>query len=65
MASCHFGGPRDSFSGDLKAQGQDAIDSNWSVTGYYGHIFGGDVIRGSFPGSSHFNFAFIENVLSF
>ena len=53
------------FGKVFEVQATRTMSTHWSVTGYYGHIFGDGVIRGSFPGSSHFNFAFIENVLSF
>ncbi len=54
-----------SFGNVFEVQASHTINSHWSVSGYYGHIRGSNVVRGNFPGSDKFNFAYFENVLKF
>ena len=58
-------GGETAFGKALEVQATRTINRHWSITGYYGHVVGGNVVRASFPAGRHFNFAFIENALSF
>ncbi len=58
------GGEND-FGDVFEIQATRTINSHWSITGYYSHIVGGKVVQANFPGSKHFNFAYIENAFSF
>ena len=49
----------------IEVQASRAINSHWSISGYYGHIFGSDVVGRNFSASDQFNFMYLENMIRF